>query len=58
MEFLCYVASPRNLTRVVTRSIRWERPAVGWKKLNSDGSIIGSSGQVGCGGVVRNEHGD
>ena len=42
----------------MTRSIRWERPAVGWKKLNSDGSIIGSSGQVGCGGVVRNEHGD
>ena len=29
---------------------------MGWK-LNTDGSFMGSSGQVGCGGVVRDEHG-
>ena len=58
VEFLCYVASPRNPTRVVIRSIRWEKPAMGWKKLNTDGSVFGSFGQVGCGGVVRDEHGN
>ena len=58
VEFLCYVASPRNPTWVVTRSIRWERLAVGWKKLNTNGFVIGSSRQAGCGGVVRDEHGD
>lgn len=31
---------------------------MGWKKLNSNGSIIGSSGQAGCGGVVRDGHKD
>ena len=56
VEFLCYVASPRNPTRVVTRSIRWEKPAMGWKKLNTDGSVFGSFGQAGCGSVVRDDH--
>ena len=58
VEFLCYVASPRNPTRVVTRSIRWEKPAMGWKKLNTDGSVFGSFGQAGCGSVVRDDHGN
>ena len=31
---------------------------MGWKKLNTDGSIFGSFGQAGCGGVVRDEHGN
>ena len=31
---------------------------MGWKKLNTDGSVFGSFGQVGCGGVVRDEHGN
>ena len=56
MEFLCYVASPRNPPRVVTKSIKWEKPAVGWKKLNTEGLVLGSFGQAGCGGVVRDEH--
>ena len=57
MEFLYYVASLRNPTRVVTRSIRWEKTAMGWKKLNTDGSVLGSVGQARCGGVVRDDHG-
>ena len=56
MEFLCYVSSPRNPIRVVVRSIKWERPGMGWKKLNIDASFMGSSGQVGYGGIVRDEH--
>ncbi|KAL0000220.1 hypothetical protein SO802_019822 [Lithocarpus litseifolius] len=58
VEFLCYVASPRNPARVVSRSIRWEKPAMGWKKLNTDGSVLGSCGQAGCGGVVRDDQGN
>ena len=58
VEFLCYVASPRNPTRVVTRSTKWEKPAMGWKKLKTDGSVLGSVGQVGCGGVVRDDCGN
>ena len=58
VEFLFYVASPRNPTQVVTRSIRWEKLVMGWKKLNTDGSILGSVRQVGCGGVVGDDHGN
>ena len=58
VEFLCYVASPRNPTRVVTRSTRWEKPAMGWKKLKTDGLVLGSVGQAGCGDVVRDDHGN
>ncbi|KAL0002947.1 hypothetical protein SO802_016728 [Lithocarpus litseifolius] len=31
---------------------------MGWKKLNTDGSVLGSFGQAGCGGVVRDEQGN
>lgn len=31
---------------------------MGWKKLNTNGFVIGSPGQASCGGIVRDEHGD
>ena len=31
---------------------------MGWKKLNTDGSVLGSVGQAGCGGVVRDDYGN
>ena len=31
---------------------------MGWKKLNTDGSVLGSVGQAGCGGVVRDDCGN
>ena len=34
-----------------------ERPSEGWCKLNTDGVASGNSGLVGCGGIVRDEHG-
>ena len=37
---------------------RWEKPPEGWIKLNSDGCAAGSPGLVGCGGVVRDSHGN
>ena len=32
-------------------------PPLGWKKLNTDESVIRCMEQAGCGGVVRDEHG-
>ena len=52
-----YVTPPRQVVCNVIKRIRWERPPIGWKKLNTDGSSLGSNGQAGCGGTVRDEHG-
>ena len=51
------VASPRNQVRKISKRIRWEKLPARWKKLNTDGSVLGSMEQASCGGVVRDEHG-
>ncbi|KAK9991546.1 hypothetical protein SO802_026531 [Lithocarpus litseifolius] len=56
-EYVHCAASPRALTQKSIQRIRWERPSGGWKKLNTDGSVIESSGMASCGGVVRDEEG-
>ena len=43
-EFLCYATSPRHSVCNVIKRIRWERPPIGWKKLNTNGSRLGSIG--------------
>ena len=58
VEFMHCVPSPRQSTRSVIRRVRWERPPSGWKKLNTDGLCIGNSRRSGCGGAVRDEHGE
>ena len=55
-EFMFCVASPRNPVRKISKRIRWEKPPTGWKKLNTDGSVIGCMEWAGCEGVVRDEH--
>ena len=40
------------------KSIRWEKPRVGWLTLNIDGSATSNSGPTGGGGLVRDENGD
>ena len=37
--------------------VGWEKPPVGWAKLNTDGSAIGSIGKAGGGGVIRDHNG-
>uniref|UniRef100_A0A7N2R6F2 RNase H type-1 domain-containing protein n=1 Tax=Quercus lobata TaxID=97700 RepID=A0A7N2R6F2_QUELO len=58
LEFMYCVTSPRNPVRKTSKRICWEKPPSGWKKLNTDGSSIGCMEQIGCGGVIRDEHGN
>ena len=37
--------------------VGWEKPPMGWVKLNTDGSAIGSTGRAGGGGAIRNHEG-
>ena len=46
------------MTRRCVKRIRWEKPPVGWMKLNTDGSVFGSLGVVGCGRVIRDDSGN
>lgn len=39
------------------RVVRWEKPPLGWFKLNTDGSSIGNPGFCGIGGVIRDDSG-
>ena len=58
MEFIYCVHSPRNPVRKFNRGIRWERPPLGWMKLNTDGSWLGGAERAGCGGIVRDDQGE
>lgn len=44
-------------TRIV-KQIKWERPARGWVKLNTDGSSLGNPSLAGGGGVIQDEEGN
>ena len=46
------------MTRRCVKRIRWEKPPIGWMKLNTDGSVIGSMGVASYGGVIRDDCGN
>ncbi|KAK9999984.1 hypothetical protein SO802_019587 [Lithocarpus litseifolius] len=56
-EFMYCVCSTRGLTRYIVKEVRWEKPPEGWSKLNTDGSVLGSTGLAGCGGIARDNQG-
>ena len=56
-EFIHCMHSPRSPVRMMVKSIRWEKPQEGWMKLNTDESFTGNLGLVGCGGILRDNHG-
>ena len=47
----------RNQTRMI-RQIRWEKPDLGWVKLNTEGSTFDLLNAMGCGGLIRDDQGN
>ncbi|KAK9043792.1 hypothetical protein V6N11_072121 [Hibiscus sabdariffa] len=39
------------------QGVKWQKPEVGWWKLNSDGATAAGSDLCSCGGVVRDDDG-
>ena len=39
-------------------AVGWEKPQVGWAKLNSDGFALSNPGRAGGGGVIRDHNGN
>ena len=37
--------------------VGWNKPSIGWHKLNTNGTFIGNPSKVGGGGVIRDCHG-
>ena len=57
-EFFLCINRPRNNHCMITKHIRWEKPALGWMKLNTDGSFDDLLGVAGGGGLIRDEQGN
>ena len=55
--FYCAYFPKVAATRIV-KQIKWERPARGWVKLNTDGSSLGNPGLAGGVGVIQDEEGN
>ena len=52
----CFLETNTGFVRLL-KQIQWLKPPVGWHKLNTDGSVAGSCGQSGCGGLLRDSSG-
>ena len=48
----CVLETNTGVVRLL-KQIQWLKPPEGWHKLNIDGSVVGSNGQSGCGGLLR-----
>lgn len=57
-EFLLYATQPSRNNHMVVKQVRWEKPKLGWFKLNTDGSSNGSVGTAAGGGLIRDELGN
>ena len=58
MEFVLYAIQPRCNNRMAIKQVRWEKPSMGWVKLNTDGFANASSGAAGGGGLIRDDRGN
>ena len=56
-EFFYCVKGSGDKRSSTAKEVRWLKPATGWLKLNTDGSMVGDSGVVGCGGLIRDSNG-
>ena len=58
LEFwFCVIDHVEPRSRSVV-AVRWTKPPENWVKLNTDGSVKGSPGIAGCGGLLRDCHGN
>ena len=57
-EFYHWIYNPKVAETRVVKAIRWEKPARGWVKLNTDESSLGNPGLASGGGLIRDENGD
>ena len=56
-EYYYCVSKTIQSTRKVAIQVRWNKPADGWFKLNTDRAFLGNPGKAGGGGIFRNSHG-
>ena len=58
LEFTHCAINIREATHHSLKPVKWEKPAIGWRKLNSDGSSLGNPGRAGGGGLIQDEEGN
>ena len=58
LEFwFCVIDRVEPRSRSVV-AVSWAKPPENWVKLNTDGSVKGSPGMAGCGGLLCDCHGN
>jgi ribonuclease HI len=57
LEYFFVVGFDGNSKASESIPVKWVPPALGWVKLNTDGSSLGNPGQAGGGGVIRDHVG-
>ena len=53
LEFFFCASLPKAVRTQVLELVKWDRPEIGWMKLNIDGLALGNPGSAGGGGVIR-----
>ena len=56
-EYFYCVSKGQKIKQQITIQVRWNRPPMGWFKLNADGASFGNLGKVGGGGLIRDHYG-
>lgn len=56
-EFFLCADQAKSISCKSIKKIRWEKPEVGWMKLNTDGASNPLLGSAGGGGLIRDEDG-
>ena len=57
VEYTHCVGKPLSKHKIM-KQIKWEKSSNGWRKLNVDRASMGNLGQVGGGGLLRDEDGN